>query len=249
MFNLLAIPAFFNVAGINIAIIDVVALVVLIIFLIVGIAKGFLQQILSVLGWVAAIVVAVLLVDTVHAWVNDTLPDVVTTIQGWWSNIIGEQFAGVTDEATLRETLTNASIPAFLHDSIVTLVGTEFATISQTIVTTLTDWCVTAVCFLVIFLAAIIIFAILKKICSAITSLPVLKQADKLLGAILGLVEGLALLLVISVVLSMFPWFNELLYPVLESGETVTSYFATLFDMILGLPFIQEFLAGVTVTA
>ena len=247
MFNLLA--AFFTVGEINIAIIDVVALVVLIIFLIVGISKGFLQQILSVLGWLAAIVVAVLFVDTVHAWVNESLPDVVTTIQGWWANIIGEQFAGVTNEETLRETLTNASIPAFLHESIVTLVGTEFGTISQTIVNTLTDWCVTAICFLVIFLAAIIVFAILKKICSAITSLPVLKQADKLLGAVLGLIEGLALLLVISVVLSMFPWFNELLYPVLETGEVVTSYFATLFDWILSFDFIQEFLAGVSAVA
>ena len=129
MFNLLAIPSYFEIGGINIALLDIIALVVLLIFLIIGIVKGFSDQILSLLGWVAAIIVAIFTCTQAAEFLSKQFPDLVETIQSWWSDVIGEQFASVTDKESLRVALENSSLPAFLHDTIIELVGEEFTTI------------------------------------------------------------------------------------------------------------------------
>ena len=80
--NLLS--AYFTIGTFNLTIVDVVAVAVLLVFLIIGIVKGFANQILSILGWVAAVVVSILLVDTVVKLVYDGIPDVVTWFKGFW---------------------------------------------------------------------------------------------------------------------------------------------------------------------
>ena len=89
------------------------------------------------------------------------------------------------------------------------------------------------------------VFAILKKLFKTITSIKGIKQVDKVLGGVLGFVEGLIFLLVFSVLLSIFPWFNEALSPVTETGEPVVCVFSLVYEAVLGLPFIQNFLAGI----
>lgn len=244
MFNLMATTAV-SLGGFNVAIVDLVALVVLLIFLIVGIVKGFFQQVLSLLGWVAAIVVAVLTCTYVANFLSNTFPDLVTTVNGWWGGLVNDTFSGVTDADSLRIALEESTIPVFLHESIITLVGDEFANISQTIINTLTDWCFIAVSFILIFILALILFKIIKGIFRALTELPVIKQIDKLLGAVLGLIKGLALLLVVSVILSMFPWFNEFLNPAID-GEAITCVFNNVFQAILSMPFIQDALSSIS---
>ena len=248
MNTLLSSSAYLALGGFNIAIVDVVALVVLLIFLIVGIVKGFMQQVLSVLGWLAAIIIACLIVEPAVLFVTDSLPEFVEWINGIWEGFVGEQFSSVTNEETLRATLQSSTIPAFLHESIITLVGENYSEVLTTIVSTLTGWTLTAVCFIVIVIVLLIVFALIKKIFKAITSIPVIKKVDKLLGAILGVLEGFILLLIVSVILSVFPWFNDLLTPVAENGESITCIFSVLSETILGLPFIQELLAGISLS-
>ena len=50
MFNLLAIPAFFAIGNVNVALVDIIALIILVIALFVGLARGFLKQVLSMLS-------------------------------------------------------------------------------------------------------------------------------------------------------------------------------------------------------
>lgn len=244
MFNLLAIPSYFEIGGMNIALLDIIALVVLLIFLIIGIVKGFSDQILSLLGWVAAIVVAIFTCTHAAEFLSNQFPDLVETIQSWWSDVIGEQFASVTDKESLRVALENSSLPAFLHDTIIELVGEEFTTIVYDISATLTNWTFIAVSFIIIFLLSWIVFKLIRFIFSKITNLPIVKQIDKTLGAILGIIKGLVLLLVLTFIFSLFPWFNDLLTPVAESGEAVTCYLNEVFKFIFELPFIKDALAG-----
>ncbi|MBO5713165.1 MAG: CvpA family protein [Clostridia bacterium] len=249
MNTLLASSAFFTLGGVNVAIVDAVVLAILLVFFIVGAVKGFMAQVLSVLGWIAGVVAAILLVDSTVNLVYQSLPGVVTFFDGVWADALGEQFSGITDAASLRATLEASTIPAFLHESIITLVGENVANALSFIVSTLTSWTLTAICFILIFIIAMIVFALIKKLFKFITSLPVIKQADKLLGGCLGLLEAFIIILVLSVVLSVFPWFNELLTPVTETGESVVCVFSVVYEAILGLPFIQEFLAGFQLAA
>ena len=239
----------FAIGDVNIAIIDAIALGILLIFFIIGMVKGFFHQVLSLLGWVAAIVIAVLTCTHVATFISDSFPDLVTTVNGWWNGLVSDSFNGVTDEASLRAALETSTIPAFLHESIVTLVGQEFTTIVDTIVNTLTSWFFIAVSFILIFLVALIVFKIIKGIFNKLTELPVIKQVDKLLGGILGLVEGLALLIVATVLLTGLgaEWFNALLVPMVD-GEPVTCIFNELMNFVLNLPLIQEALASIALS-
>lgn len=246
MFNLMAIPSYISISGVNVALIDLIALVILLIFLIGGVVKGFSQQVLSLLGWFAALIIAFATCEELAKFINKTFPNISESISGWWTDLIGGNFSAVTSKETLEEALKTSSIPTFLHQAIISLVGDEFSDVLNTIVTTLTNWCVIAASFIIIFVLAIIIFAIIKKIVKKIVKLPVLKQLDKVLGAVLGVIKGLSLLFVVAVLFSMFPWFNDLLIPVTESGEAVTCCFNTVFDTIFKLPFIQDLLAGVS---
>ena len=245
MLNLLAIPTYFAISGVNIAIIDVVALVILLIFIIVGLVKGFAQQVLSILGWVAAALVAFFTCKTLAEYVCDTFPVVVETVNGWWSGLLGEEFASVTSPEGLKLALESSNIPVFLHQTIIDAVGTEASNIVTTVSTTLTNWCLIAVSFIAIFLVAFLLFAIIKKIFSALTSIPAVKSVDKFLGFLLGVIKGLVFLLIVALILSLIPGFNTWLAPVTESGETVTCYFSIIYEYIFSLPFVKDALSKI----
>ena len=58
MVNLLAIPTFCSLGIMNVALVDIIALVCGIVALIVGYCRGFMQQVLSLLGKIAALLIA-----------------------------------------------------------------------------------------------------------------------------------------------------------------------------------------------
>jgi uncharacterized membrane protein required for colicin V production len=64
MNNLLAIPTYIETGMLKIATIDILVFAVLAIALIVGYVKGFMKQILSILGFFASTVLAVCLATT-----------------------------------------------------------------------------------------------------------------------------------------------------------------------------------------
>ena len=241
------LAAYFTIGNVNVTYVDVVALAILLIFFIIGLVKGFASQILSILSWVAAVVIAFLLVDTVVSFVHTNLPDVVEWFDSLWVGVIDEQFATITSEEGLREALTNSGVPVFLHQAIIDFIGTEYASTLTIITSTLTTWSITVICFILIFAVAMILFLIIKKIFKAITSIKGIKQIDRGLGGILGLLEGLLILLVISCILSLFPWFNDLFHPVTELGEPVTCYFAEVYNFVFTSQFISDFIEGFSV--
>ena len=59
-------PAFFAIGGKNVAVLDIIVLVILIIFLIVGANKGFMRQLLGFLGVFGALVLTVQKVFSPH---------------------------------------------------------------------------------------------------------------------------------------------------------------------------------------
>ena len=81
MINLLAIPNIVNVAGINIALLDVIALIAIIIALIVGYVKGFAKQALSILGFVAALIISFVLCSKLATFINNNMPGITNLIK------------------------------------------------------------------------------------------------------------------------------------------------------------------------
>ena len=144
MFNLLAIPRVVPLLGLNVALIDLIFFGLLLIAIIVGMIKGFLRQILSVLGVIAAIVLSVSLCKTVAGFITDKLPGIYNGV----SNLVQRVF-GLGDVATsgtkeqIIETLQNTKIPTFLHSTVANSIIESSGELGLTAV--LTKWALVAI--------------------------------------------------------------------------------------------------------
>ena len=248
MLNLLAIPSVITLGGINVALVDLVVLAVLLIALIVGLAKGFVRQIFSLLGGIAALVVAIFTCTYVAEFLSSSIPSIPESISAQLEGLLG--LDGVLLQGTkeqIIESLSSTKIPAFLHELVATTISESAGELNLT--ATLTGYVMIAIAFVVVFILSLIVFAILKKIFSALTSIGVLGAIDRILGMIFSIAVALVGLLVICIVLSLIiPNINEFLIPVTESGEKVTCHFNTLLTAIMNLDVIKNLLASIVPT-
>ncbi len=235
MLNLLAIPNIVSLGLFDVAILDIVALVAIIIALIVGVIKGFAKQVLSILGFVAAIILAFLLCGKVAVFINNNIPFITNAIQGWVERAVGFTSESFSSEEALREVLANSKIPAFLHEAIVGMVVDAGFEIS--IIETITGWVINVISFASLILLFLILFAVIKFIVKMVVSLPILRTADKILGALFSLLQCLVIMLaVLSIASLIFP-LNDFLKP-----DGVTCYLNSALELITNSSYFKNIL-------
>ncbi len=209
MSTLLAIPAIVSFGSVNIALLDVIALVLIIIALIVGLVKGFAKQILSILGFLTSIILAFAFADNLSNFISENLPSITEKIRAGIEKAIGITQENINSEEILRETLKGTSIPTFLHEVLINLIVESDFEIK--ILTTLTSWAQNVVCFVFLFVVFLTLSALVKFIVKRFVKLPVVRTVDRLLGALFSILKTLIILLVIIVVAStLFPMNNYL---------------------------------------
>ena len=249
MLNLLAIPSVIALGGMNVALVDLVVLAVLLIALIVGLAKGFVRQIFSLLGGIAALVVAIFTCEYVADFLSTSIPRIPESISAQLDSLLG--LDGVLLQGTkeqILESLSSTTIPVFLHELIANTIVDSVGELNLTVM--LTGYVMIAIAFIVVFLLSLIVFSILKKIFSALTNVGVLGAIDRILGMIFSIAVALAVLIVICIVLSLIiPNINDFLVPVTEAGEKVTCHFNTLLTNIMNLDVIKNLLASIVPAA
>lgn len=237
MNNLLAIPTYIETGILKIATIDILVFAVLAIALIVGYVKGFMKQILSIFGFFASLVLAVLFSDNLADFVFNNMQSTTSSVRGVIESMVGSVLGGnLTSEEALLSALAQSKIPAFLHETIANLVLNSNFDVQ--IVDVLTKWALTVICFLIILIVANIVFFILKKFFKFITQIPLIKVVDKTLGMLFSAIKALAILLLIFIALSLFTNINQFLVP----GDGVTSIFNSLIEFIMDLPFLKNIL-------
>ncbi len=238
MVNLLAIPASFVIAGTNVALIDIIALIVVLIAVIVGLCRGFLRQILSLLGLVAGIVLAVIFCDELVALVSEKLPNIPTAIENAIanSNVFKDLTGSFTNKEEVLLSLQNSSIPAFLHETIASAIvesGFELQ-----IIKVFTTWALYVIVFVVTVIVSLIVFAIVKKILYGLTKIRLIGFVDKLLGLVFSVAVALVNMMIIVTLLSFFMNINVYIQP-----EGVTCYFNDIMTKALEVPFIKQLLS------
>ena len=239
MVNLLAIPASFLIGGINVALVDIIALIILVIALFVGLARGFLKQVLSMLGLVAGIVLAVIFCDELVVFVSEKIPALPTAIEGAIakSNMFKDLTGSFTNEEQIVEALQNSSIPAFLHQTIAKAIAESGFELE--IIKVLTTWALYVIVFVVTVIVSLIVFAIVKKILYGLTKIRLIGFIDKILGMVFSIVIALVNMIIIVTIISLITNLNVYLQP-----EGVTCYFNEVMTKTLELPFIQKLLSG-----
>jgi uncharacterized membrane protein required for colicin V production len=198
----------FNTFGIGI--IDIVIVISIIIFAIIGWKKGFLVTIVKMASGIFGIVGSILLArpfsTVVDGVVGEEIGTAITTYLTEKMSVI----AGEITPTSIRAAVDSAfpTFPEFLREWIAgaispDLIDNSLASLVNSIQPAIKSIALLVISFIVLFFGSIIIFFLLKILAHLITSLPIIKQIDKVLGVLFGLVKITAILYIVLFLLGL----------------------------------------------
>lgn len=242
MQNLLSLPGLVSLGGLNVALVDLIVLIVLAVSIINGAYKGFVNQIFAILGGFAALILAICFCGEVKNSVATLFPSTIDNIALKVNQMLG--IDGVLNEGAKEQivaSLASTSIPAFLHGIVADLIikiGVELQ-----LETLIAGWILTGICFVAIFILALVAFAVVKKYCKKLLNNKVFGKVDRILGGIFSALKTVAIIIAVSVLASLLFDVNSLLTPVTESGEQLNSVLNAFMTWFMNLGFITNLLA------
>ena len=201
---------------------DLVLLSIFFIFGIFGIKKGFIQSLFGLLGSLVALILAFVFASTFADILLDTfVGDFINGISISMINVLGDVVnTPLPTIESLRE-LMGTVFPEFLVDAIFGASNSGMVgqiTIAEYVTPLLTSFLLTIVSFIIVFILFKILFVAVKYFVDAITSLPILKQMNKLLGFFMGILKALIFIYIMFSVLSLFQTL-ELFQPIFKGIE------------------------------
>ncbi|MGI6264075.1 MAG: CvpA family protein [Acutalibacteraceae bacterium] len=188
-------------------VLDVLIVVILGISLHMGYRHGLVRSVVKLIGCVAALVLAVTLSHPVGEWTYDTFFQ--SRVESGLSDRV-EQSSGRSVRDTAREAIEElpGGVRAFLGDSqwldealakfddSVTYEKQEIVTaVSRDIIRPVAVTLLGVIAFLLLFILLLIAVALLAKLVGKLARIPGLRQVDGALGALLGLIEGVVIVL------------------------------------------------------
>lgn len=191
----------------NTLIVDIAFLVILAIFLIVGLCKGFVKQIFGALSSVIALVAAYFLCAYLVKFLEQQF-GLLTKL----AEAIGSQIGttGVAGEPASKEAIEKAvsefGLPAFIADYAKAQLGTDTSLkIYQLFGNILGNLVLSAGCFIVLYIIFRLVLVLLCKLLQSVVKAPGLNALDRVLGMLLSLVKGVLVLYVIIFVVDVIP--------------------------------------------
>lgn len=219
-------------------VIDLLLVAVLIILVIFGARKGFARTLFSFLAKIASVIIAYVVSDmyadvvyekffkesvvgALESNVDSTLAsgDISMQISSVWENLpdflkrIGEAF--LIDPLAINGQIDDINLSGEIASSLEQVFAGPLATVVCRIV----------LFALVSFISSILLSVIVNLICKVVR-LPVLRSADKLIGAALGLLNGLVSVFIISFVFTIVSGFitNEAFTEIVNSSYIINIF-------------------------
>ena len=203
----------------TLAIIDYIIIGVVLISALIGLKKGFIKVLFSLIRKFASFFIALFLVKPVRSFLRTTIVnDKVFDFFNNWTSGKGGAMNEPIPEGGMSEALTESlNLPKFISDLLVKVVGdgtaTEGMTLGQVLAETLTYYVLTIVAFLLLLIVASIVIALLSKLLTSIFESDELKGINRFLGFLLGIAIGVFTIwiafIVIDFVGTFIPWVQE----------------------------------------
>lgn len=205
----------------NLSVADFVVIGIILVFVIIGFAKGFIKMFFSLSKKILATLGAYLLTSPVRNVLIDTQigNTIRNTILDWL--VSKNEFLFNTPDLSnemLNELQSSLKIPDFLFEIIREQVANSISvnpteTLGSIVSNTLAYYVVTILSFIVLFIILIIGMSIISAILSKIMEAPILNAINRLTGLAVGLVIGLVIvslgMLCLSGISNWFNWGNE----------------------------------------
>lgn len=182
---------------------------VLLIFLIVGLVRGFINQFFGLVGSIAAFILASLLCGVVVRFLNGTF-GVVDKLAEAISGKLGsaEWLTASISEENIRNACAEMSMPDFVTNFIVSQAlnaAGGYENLGGFVSGALANLVVSGITYVVLYLILKLLLFLLKKLLENLVKLPGLNAANKLLGCALGLIKGLIAVYVLLFFVSIIP--------------------------------------------
>lgn len=175
---------------------DVILVAFLLAYLVGGMIKGFSNYLVGFIGTIAAFILAVIFCDDMVNLLKPTAG--YEKIRLFFENLLP-----ISQDANLE----SLGLPAFVINAVDSLIqATPSMPLYKAVSIALTNLLLTFVCFLVILLGVKIICFILKKILSVLTKLPIVGTVNRILGAIVGLINGALIISALIYIVAILPF-------------------------------------------
>lgn len=199
---------------------DFAVVAVCLLFLIVGIIKGFSRSLFSLIGWVGAIIFTFLLTSnfanflqdnfSIYSSINDYFLEKFNTHASLTTPIVLDGLTNEQINEAVKVALSDAGIPGLIANLIAPNVagaieaGTTSITLSGIISNVVTKLCIFAIAGIILFILFRILAKLLEVIIGKIVSCTFIMPIDKALGAVLGLTKGICIVYALLLLLTPF---------------------------------------------
>ncbi len=200
-------------------IIDLVFIGIILIFAFIGLSRGFIKEIVSLIGVILALVVSFYLsrifADFIfETFVKDTVVEKISeTIVSTAENSVN----GVVD--VIPEYIVSAAksmgfdITSSVNNNIASDIESTATSVSTSIVEDvagpLISGLISVVLFIILFIILKILIGLISKALNLVAKLPVIKSANKLLGFSVGLIRGVLTVVICCYVLTILVNTND----------------------------------------
>ena len=223
-----------NFGSFGIGIIDIVLVLLVVLFVVLGWKNGFLEPLIKIASGVFGVIGSILLarpfVDlAVEPWFG---ADIRNAVLEFLQEKLGTIAAGMTPD-TIRSSVVEAfpTFPSFLHDLIAGAISPEVIadgvdSIIQSLVNPVTSLALLIISFLLLFFGSIILFFFLKILAKMITSLPIIKQVDKVIGLLFGFIKVALLIYLVFFIVGLLvtiPSVNALIGTFIQNDLALTT--------------------------
>lgn len=187
--------------------IDIAFILIFVASVLLGIKKGFVRMILSLVALVASWMAADKFAPAASQWINDNfirenaIALITEKLAAVFENGSREIIEAVPEYIIKAAELADISLENVIESAVEPSAAAEniFSACETTIVLPVLEFLM----FIVIFIVVSIVLAIIVRVADKIFDLPVLKKLNKFLGAIAGAVKGVCYVGILGVILNM----------------------------------------------
>ena len=210
---------------------------------IVGYTNGIIKILLSFAATAVAFVLALVLASPFELFIKNSTPlydKIKNQMTGYVSEYVTDEMNSSSEEVQ-KDSIKDLKLPWAIQKELIENNTADeklemgVNTFSEYIATSLTDILVKAISILILFLCIKIILRIIIALLDIVSHLPILNGINKLLGGILGIIEGILIIWVICFALTAFTGTNlgEQILSTISSNEILNFIYSN--NLILKL--------------
>lgn len=216
--------------------IDIVLVALVVIIAFVGMAKGFINSLLSIISTAIVIAISVFTAKYVAKFIDGILHvvDFFAKIATKMLNTLGSFFTTPQAADTAGETIVEsmpegiyAPLQKFISKILTNTTFADGQTVAEVVGAALGAIITTIICGIAIFIILKIVFNLLARFFDNVSQKKSIGGMDKLLGLIFGLAKGVILVLFlgsITSILCLVPKINDVVHPIIDQHTSVTKF-------------------------